>query len=163
MAANTAGVSPSQTSIEATLKVDLYGTAVLLKETGKIIAPLPKHWNGHVFHLHHLPGTYADRKPRAMPVAFCLYKSTPTWQGPCKRIQPAGRFISPGGAANMKPFGGQFSPPVIRVVPAICEILNCIKKASLNWGAIRNQMLGTFLQYQAPHPSAHKLEIEIKR
>lgn len=34
---NTAGVSPSQAPIEAILKVDLYGTAVLLEEVGKII------------------------------------------------------------------------------------------------------------------------------
>lgn len=36
---NAAGVSPSQTSIEVILKVDLYGTAVLLEEVGKVIAP----------------------------------------------------------------------------------------------------------------------------
>lgn len=35
---NAAGVSPSQAPIEAILKVDLYGTAVLLEEVGKIIA-----------------------------------------------------------------------------------------------------------------------------
>lgn len=34
---NGAGVSPSQASIEAILKVDLYGTAVLLEEVGKVI------------------------------------------------------------------------------------------------------------------------------
>lgn len=32
---NGAGVSPSQAPIEAILKVDLYGTAVLLEEVGK--------------------------------------------------------------------------------------------------------------------------------
>ncbi len=36
---NAAGVSPSQASIETILKVDLYGTAVLLEEAGKVIAP----------------------------------------------------------------------------------------------------------------------------
>ena len=35
---NGAGVSPSQASVEAILKVDLYGTAVLLEEVGKVIA-----------------------------------------------------------------------------------------------------------------------------
>lgn len=35
---NSAGVSPSQASIETILKVDLYGTAVLLEEVGKVIA-----------------------------------------------------------------------------------------------------------------------------
>ncbi len=35
---NAAGVSPSQASIEDILKVDLYGTAVLLEEVGKVIA-----------------------------------------------------------------------------------------------------------------------------
>ncbi len=34
---NGAGVSPSQASIETILKVDLYGTAVLLEEVGKVI------------------------------------------------------------------------------------------------------------------------------
>lgn len=37
MLINAAGVSPSQASIETILKVDLYGTAVLLEEVGKII------------------------------------------------------------------------------------------------------------------------------
>lgn len=37
MLVNAAGVSPSQASIETILKVDLYGTAVLLEEVGKII------------------------------------------------------------------------------------------------------------------------------
>ncbi len=37
MLINAAGVSPSQASIEMILEVDLYGTAVLLEETGKII------------------------------------------------------------------------------------------------------------------------------
>ena len=36
---NGAGFSPSQAPIEAILKVDLYGTAVLLEEVGKVIAP----------------------------------------------------------------------------------------------------------------------------
>ena len=35
---NAAGVSPSQAPVEMILKVDLYGTAVLLEEFGKIIA-----------------------------------------------------------------------------------------------------------------------------
>ena len=35
---NAAGVSPSQAPIEVILKVDLYGTAVLLEEVGKVIA-----------------------------------------------------------------------------------------------------------------------------
>ena len=37
MLVNAAGVSPSQASIETILKVDLYGTAVLLEEMGKVI------------------------------------------------------------------------------------------------------------------------------
>ena len=36
---NAAGVSPSQASIETILNVDLYGTAVLLEEVGRVIAP----------------------------------------------------------------------------------------------------------------------------
>lgn len=39
MLVNAAGVSPSQASIETILKVDLYGTAVLLKEVCKVIKP----------------------------------------------------------------------------------------------------------------------------
>ena len=38
MLVNAAGVSPSQASIKTILKVDLYGTAVLLEEVGKVIA-----------------------------------------------------------------------------------------------------------------------------
>ena len=38
MLINAAGVSPSQAPVEAILKVDLYGTAVLLEEVGKVIA-----------------------------------------------------------------------------------------------------------------------------
>ena len=37
MLVNAAGVSPSQAPIEAILKVDLYGTALLLEEVGKVI------------------------------------------------------------------------------------------------------------------------------
>lgn len=36
---NAAGVSPSQASIEQILKVDLYGTSLLLEEFGKVIKP----------------------------------------------------------------------------------------------------------------------------
>lgn len=39
MLINAAGVSPSQVSVETILKVDLYGTAILLEEVGKIIEP----------------------------------------------------------------------------------------------------------------------------
>ena len=39
MLVNAAGVSPSQAPVEAILKVDLYGTAVLLEEVCKVIAP----------------------------------------------------------------------------------------------------------------------------
>lgn len=37
MLVNAAGVSPSQASVQAILKADLYGTAVLLEEAGKVI------------------------------------------------------------------------------------------------------------------------------
>ena len=39
MLVNAAGVSPSQASIEQILKVDLLGTAILLEEVRKVIAP----------------------------------------------------------------------------------------------------------------------------
>lgn len=38
MLVNAAGVSPSQASVETILRVDLYGSAVLLEEVGKVIA-----------------------------------------------------------------------------------------------------------------------------
>lgn len=37
MLVNAAGVSPSQAPVDVILKVDLYGTAVLLEEVGKAI------------------------------------------------------------------------------------------------------------------------------
>ena len=52
MLINAAGVSPSQASVETILKVDLYGTAVLLEEVGKVIkaggtgVPIPSQ-SGH--------------------------------------------------------------------------------------------------------------------
>lgn len=39
MLVNAAGVSPSQAPISAILKVDLYGTAMLLEEVGNVIVP----------------------------------------------------------------------------------------------------------------------------
>lgn len=39
MLVNAAGVSPSQASIEQILRVDLYGTSVILEEVGRVIAP----------------------------------------------------------------------------------------------------------------------------
>lgn len=39
MLVNAAGVSPSQASIEQILRVDLYGTSVMLEEVGRVIAP----------------------------------------------------------------------------------------------------------------------------
>ena len=39
MLVNAAGVSPSQAPIETILQVDLYGTAVLLEEVGRVITP----------------------------------------------------------------------------------------------------------------------------
>lgn len=38
MLVNAAGVSPSQASVEAIFRVDLYGTAVLLEEVGRVIS-----------------------------------------------------------------------------------------------------------------------------
>lgn len=39
MLVNAAGISPSQATVEAILKVDLYGMAVLLEEVGKLSPP----------------------------------------------------------------------------------------------------------------------------
>lgn len=46
MLVNAAGVSPSQAPVESILKADLYGTAVLLEEVGKVIAPR-RRWRDH--------------------------------------------------------------------------------------------------------------------
>jgi len=55
MLINAAGVSPSQASIETILKVDLYGTAVLLEEVGKVIA----NWRLRHHHLQSVRTSYA--------------------------------------------------------------------------------------------------------
>ncbi len=46
MLVNAAGVSPAKASMETILAVDLYGTAVLLEEVGKVIAP--GGWGDHL-------------------------------------------------------------------------------------------------------------------
>ena len=65
MLVNAAGVSPSQATIETILKVDLYGTAVLLEEVGKVIA------KGRV------GVTISSQSGRRMPQDFLL-ATTPT-------------------------------------------------------------------------------------
>jgi NAD(P)-dependent dehydrogenase (short-subunit alcohol dehydrogenase family) len=42
---HAAGVSPSQAAPEAILRVDLYGTAVLLEEFGQVIATAALGWS----------------------------------------------------------------------------------------------------------------------
>ena len=61
MLVNAAGVSPSQAPIEAILKVDLYGTAVLLEEVGKVIAPGGV---GAAFSRFFADGEYPGHPPR---------------------------------------------------------------------------------------------------
>ena len=70
MLVNAAGVSPSQASIETILKVDLYGTAVLLEEVGKVIKP-----GGVGVTISSQSG---HRMPALTPEADELLASTPT-------------------------------------------------------------------------------------
>lgn len=69
---NAAGVSPSQASIETILKVDLYGTAVLLEETGKVIRP-----GGTGVTISNQSG---HRMPALTPEEDALLATTPTEQ-----------------------------------------------------------------------------------
>lgn len=70
MLVNAAGVSPSQASIKTILKVDLYGTAVLLEEVGKII----KHGGVGVT----ISSQSGHRMPSLTPEQDALLALTPT-------------------------------------------------------------------------------------
>ena len=70
MLVNAAGVSPSQASIKTILKVDLYGTAVLLEEVGKII----KHGGVGVT----ISSQSGHRMPALTPDQDALLALTPT-------------------------------------------------------------------------------------
>ena len=70
MLVNAAGVSPSQAPIETILKVDLYGTAVLLEEVGKVIKPGDK---GVV-----ISSQSGHRMPALTPEEDALLATTPT-------------------------------------------------------------------------------------
>lgn len=70
MLVNAAGVSPSQASIETILKVDLYGTAVLLEEVGKAIKD-----GGTGVTISSQSG---HRMPALTPEEDCLLATTPT-------------------------------------------------------------------------------------
>lgn len=72
MLVNAAGVSPSQAPIETILKVDLYGTAVLLEEVGKVIAP-----GGTGITISSQSG---HRMPALTPEQDALLATTPTEQ-----------------------------------------------------------------------------------
>ena len=70
MLINSAGVSPSQAPVEAILKVDLYGTAVLLEEVGKVIG------NGGVGVT--ISSQSGHRMPALTPEEDRLLATTPT-------------------------------------------------------------------------------------
>lgn len=70
MLVNAAGVSPSQASIETILKVDLYGTAVLLEEVGKVIK------NGGTGVT--ISSQSGHRMPALTPKEDSLFATTPT-------------------------------------------------------------------------------------
>lgn len=70
MLVNAAGVSPSQASIKTILKVDLYGTAVLLEEVGKII----KHGGVGIT----ISSQSGHRMPALTPEQDALLALTPT-------------------------------------------------------------------------------------
>ena len=82
---NAAGVSPSQAPIEAILKVDLYGTAVLLEEVGKVIAE-----GGAGVTISSQSGW---RMPQLTPEEDRQLATTPTER--CRRLHH--RFYLPGG------------------------------------------------------------------
>lgn len=67
---NAAGVSPSQASIETILRVDLYGTAVLLEEVGRVIA----HGGAGVT----ISSQSGHRLPALTPEEDTLLATTPT-------------------------------------------------------------------------------------
>ncbi|MCM1371494.1 MAG: SDR family oxidoreductase [Bacteroides sp.] len=70
MLVNAAGVSPSQASVETILRVDLYGTAVLLEEVGKVVKP-----GGTGVTISSQSG---HRMPALTPEQDCLLATTPT-------------------------------------------------------------------------------------
>lgn len=70
MLVNAAGVSPSQASVETILKVDLYGTAVLLEEVGQVIQA-----GGAGVTISSQSG---HRMPALTPEEDCLLATTPT-------------------------------------------------------------------------------------
>ncbi|MCM1318296.1 MAG: SDR family oxidoreductase [Bacteroides sp.] len=70
MLVNAAGVSPSQAPIETILRVDLYGTAVLLEEVGKVI----KHGGTGVT----VSSQSGHRMPALTPEQDRLLATTPT-------------------------------------------------------------------------------------
>lgn len=72
MLVNAAGVSPSQASVETILRVDLYGTAVLLEEVGKVI----KHGGTGVT----ISSQSGHRMPALTPLQDEQLATTPTEQ-----------------------------------------------------------------------------------
>lgn len=70
MLISAAGVSPSQAPVETILKVDLYGTAVLLEEVGKVIKE-----GGVGVHISSQSGW---RMPQLGAEADALLATTPT-------------------------------------------------------------------------------------
>ena len=92
MLVNAAGVSPSQASIETILKVDLYGTAVLLEEVGKVIKPGGVGVTISSQSGHRMPATH-QRKMSNLPLRqqsnFCRLTSfSPrTSETPCMPIR----------------------------------------------------------------------------
>src|SRR4051794_41488297 len=77
---HAAGVSPSQASPETILKVDLYGTALILEEFGKVIAE-----DGSAVVIasqsgHRLPALTADQKPPPPTSPVAAPRKLPTLQ-----------------------------------------------------------------------------------
>lgn len=109
MLINSAGVSPSQAPVEAILKVDLYGTAVLLEEVGKVIG------NGGVGVTissqsgHRMPALTPeeDRLLATTPaeeLTLVGYPATGTYPGHAARLpdgQTLQRETSNGGSGEM--------------------------------------------------------------
>lgn len=128
MLVNTAGVSPSQASIETILKVDLYGTAVLLEEVaGKNHAncpPLP-HSNCPFVSVELPPLLHSNCPPKikiecslriVRVLVFCLKISkTSLWaikKSPCKNCVKY--YVSTLRVKERKPSAALWVSPAIR-------------------------------------------------
>ena len=106
MLVNAAGVSPSQAPIETILQVDLYGTAVLLEEVGRVITP-----GGAGVTISSQSG---HRMPALTPEEDALLACTPiSWPRGATRSVSCSRQCGGGSGAPASTLSprGSWSPP----------------------------------------------------